>query len=201
MITQELIDGAMTYEQYKKLLEDLLHQGKTTGPNQSEEYLNYAKINLQRMQRLEKTITLNTELSDALANIKSPYTWLIITEGWCGDASQNLPVLNLIGKACPNINLKLILRDEHPGLIDQYLTNGARAIPKLICLKKDLATGNTYTEVFVWGPRPAALQKIVMELKKENVPVAEKGLITQNWYNADKTQSLQEELLKLARLL
>lgn len=201
MITQELIDGAMTYEQYKKLLEDLLQQGKTTGPNQSEEYLNYAKINLQRMHRLEKTITLNTELSDALANIKSPYTWLIITEGWCGDSSQNLPVLNLIGKACPSINLKLILRDEHPGLIDQYLTNGARAIPKLICLKKDPATGNTFTEVFVWGPRPAALQKIVMELKKENVPVAEKGLITQNWYNADKTQSLQQELLKLTRLL
>lgn len=201
MITQELIDGAMNYEQYKKLLEGLLQQGKTTGPNQSDEYLNYAKINLQRMHRLEKTVNLGAELSDALRDIKVPYTWLVITEGWCGDASQNLPVLNLIDQGCSNIDLRLLLRDEHPQLIDQYLTNGARAIPKLICLKKDSTTDNTYAEVFVWGPRPAVLQEIVMKLKKENASVAEKGLITQNWYNADKTQSLQEELLKLVRHL
>lgn len=201
MITQELINGAMNYEQYKKLLEDLLQKGKTTGPNQSDEYLNYAKINLQRMHRLEKTITLSPELSGSLTNIKSSYAWLIITEGWCGDASQNLPVLNLIGKACANIDLKLVLRDEHPELMDQYLTNGARAIPKLICLKKDPMATAVYSEIFVWGPRPAALQEIVMKLKKENVPVAEKGLVTQNWYNTDKTQSLQKELLKLIRLL
>ncbi|PBQ32219.1 thioredoxin family protein [Sphingobacteriaceae bacterium] len=196
MITKELLDKAMSYAQYRSLLEDLLAHGKTTGPNQSEEYIAYAKINLQRMQRLEKTINLEEDLKKALLNVSGKYLLLIITEGWCGDAAQNLPIFHLIEKTCEAIELKLILRDEHLEIMDRYLTNGARSIPKVIFLDKI-----TLEEKFVWGPRPSALQEIVVQLKKENKSHTEKGLITQNWYNADKTKSLQNEILKLVRNL
>ena len=196
MITQGLLNKAMSYADYKKLLEDLLAQGKTTGTNQSEEYINYAKINLQRMRRLEKTTVVSDDLKAALLSSSRPYTWLVITEGWCGDAAQNAPVFQLIEKEFKNITLKLILRDEHPDIMNLFLTNGSRSIPKLICLDETLLK-----PLFVWGPRPAVLQDIVMQMKKENRTHAEKGLITQNWYNTDKTKSLQLELLNLVRNL
>lgn len=202
MITPELIAQAMNYEAYKHLLEELVKQGKTTGPNQSEEFVNFGKINLQRMQRVEKTTVLIPELLAALAELKNEYVWLVLTEGWCGDASQNLPVLHLIALAGTKIELKLLLRDEHTDIMDAYLTNGARAIPKLICLKKNASSDPvSFSEVFVWGPRPAALQEIVIKLKQEGVSLAEKGIITQNWYNNDKTMSLQKELLSLISTL
>jgi hypothetical protein len=196
MISPDLLNKAMSYTQYRNLLQDLFAQGKTTGNNQSEEYLGYAKINLQRMQRLEKTTQLSEDLRSALSKITKSYIWLVITEGWCGDAAQNLPVLHLLAQEFKVIELKLILRDEHLEVMDQYLTNGSRSIPKLICLEKD-----SLKEKFVWGPRPAVLQDIVIQMKKENKPKSEKGLVTQNWYNMDKTRSLQLELLNLVRYL
>jgi Thioredoxin len=201
MITAELITKAMNYSDYKHLLEELLVQGKTTGANQSEEFVDYGKLNLQRMRRLEKTTHLSAALKQKLSNIKASYVWLVITEGWCGDASQNIPVFNIVSKECPHIELKLILRDEHLDVMDLYLTNGSRSIPKLICMKKDTSSSNGLKEVFVWGPRPQALQEIVVALKKDGVSLADKGIITQNWYNADKTLSLQEELIKLVHNL
>lgn len=196
MITRQLLENAMSYSEYRTLLETLMAQGKTTGSDQSETYLHYAKINLQRMQRLEKTVVIEEDLKMALSELKSSYFLLAITEGWCGDAAQNIPVLHAVEKACPNIELKLILRDEHLDVMDQYLTEGARSIPKVICVEK---TG--LKECFVWGPRPAAIQEIVLQLKKDNKTLEEKGLITQNWYNADKTKSMQQELLNLIQHL
>ena len=194
MISSNTLSAAMSFETYEQLLETLLSQGKTTGTTQNDEFLNYAKVNLQRMHRLHKTLVINQDLLQALTAIKGEYIWLVITEGWCGDASQNLPYLQAIAKVCPKINLRLILRDEHPDIIDQYLTDGGRAIPKLICLKKE-----GLHECFVWGPRPLALQTVVLELKHKGGTKEEKGLVTQKWYNANAGQELQKELISLIK--
>ncbi|MES2679364.1 MAG: thioredoxin family protein [Bacteroidota bacterium] len=192
MISQTDLDRAMSYNQYHHLLEDLLSHGKTTGPLQSEAYLNYAKLNLQRMVRLDKTLTLNLELITALQGVKSGYTWLVLTEGWCGDAAQNLPIMAAIEKECPNIHLRLLLRDENSGLMDQYLTGSSRSIPKLICVR----TANL-EEIFTWGPRPDEVQHLMLDLKAKGTPLDEKSLLIQKWYNTDKTQTLQKELAAL----
>jgi hypothetical protein len=196
MITEHLLAKTLSYAEYKKLLTDLLVAGKTTGSNQSEEYINYAKINLQRMNRLEKTSEISEELKSQSSRSQSNYYWLVLTEGWCGDAAQNLPVFHLIANLSPTIELKLLLRDEHLEIMDLYLTNGSRSIPKLICLEK-----STLKELFVWGPRPAELQKLVLELLAQQVSKEEKSLRVQKWYNNDKTQTLQLELLQLLKLL
>ena len=196
MITEHLMEQALSYKDYKKLLTELLAVNKTTGTNQSEEYLNYAKINLQRTQRIEKTCVLTEEIKLQATEIKSSYAWLVIAEGWCGDAAQNIPVIALTANAINTIDLKLILRDEHPEIMDRYLTNGSRSIPKLICFEKV-----NLKEVFVWGPRPAKLQKIVLDLLAKQISKEEKGLITQKWYTQDKTESLQRELLALLKTL
>lgn len=194
MISPEEIAGAMSYETYKNLLEKLLSEGKTTGHTQSQEYLEYAKINLQRMGRIEKTTVIENSLKNLLNSITGHYYWVIITEGWCGDASQNLPVLHAIEKTCPNIELKILLRDDNISLMNQYLTNGSRSIPKLIAVEK-----NSLNQLFVWGPRPEALQARVLEMVKNGVSKQEKGLATQKWYNEDKTKSLQLEIEALIK--
>lgn len=200
MITKEHIARGMSYVQYNKLLNDLMTQGKTTGTNQSDDFLHYAKLNLQRIHRLDKTVELLPELKTALAKISTPYVWLILTEGWCGDAAQNIPVLHAIEKECPNIELVLLLRDENLDIMDQYLTDGGRSIPKVICLKKDDATGYL-KELFVWGPRPEGAQNLMHELRDRHAPYEEKSLAIQKWYNTDKTLTTQHEFLNLVNTL
>ena len=200
MITQDHIARGMSYAQYSKLLNDLMAQGKTTGGNQSDDYVNYAKLNVQRMHRLDKTMELIPELKEALAKVNEHYVWLVLTEGWCGDAAQNLPIIHAMEKECPNIELVLLLRDENLDVMDQYLTGSSRSIPKVICLEKDTAT-HSLKEIFVWGPRPDAAQDMMLELKNTNVPHDEMVLAVQKWYNNDKTLSAQNEFVALVKRL
>jgi hypothetical protein len=182
----------MTFAEYIKLIDDLLLDGKTTGPNQSEAMFNYGKLNRKRMHRLEKTIVLKDSLKEKARSVKRKMIWLVITEGWCGDAAQNIPTIEKIAAESANIETRYVLRDENLELIDSYLTNGARSIPKLICLD-----GETLRELGTWGPRPQAAMDYFYELKNLGM---EKPLMMENlqrWYLSDKEQSLQNEFEKL----
>lgn len=194
MIKPHHLKQAYGYQDYKALLEQLLAQGKTTGHDQSEQMIGYAKVNLQRMQRVEKNLKLPDDVRQTIALVNRSVVWLVITEGWCGDTAQSVPVLNAIAKLSPRIDLRLLLRDDNPDVMEQYLTNGARSIPKLICLEKD-----SLREIFTWGPRPAELQQLVMQMVKEQVPRDEKSLIVQKWYNADEGKTIVKEILALVR--
>ena len=196
MITKVTLEKALHYKEYIVMLEALLKLGKTTGPVQNEEKLSFVKINLQRMRRLDKTIVLSQELVAAAKNIKGNYLIVILTEGWCGDAAQNIPIFAALEKQAPALEILFILRDENPEVMDQYLTDGKRSIPKAICMER-----NHMVEKFTWGPRPETLQRQVEELLKKNVSKEEKGLFVQTWYNTDKTETTQKELLELIRTL
>ncbi|MDX1904486.1 MAG: thioredoxin family protein [Thermonemataceae bacterium] len=194
IINNEVLNAAMSYQTYTKLIEDLLAQGKTTGNIQNEEYLKYTELNFHRMKRLDKTSSINNELKEVLQKIKKPLVWLVLSEAWCGDAAQNLPLLNkMTEENAENISLKIILRDENLAIMDKYLTNGGRSIPKLIILKKD-----TLEEIATWGPRPEPIQKLMQALKTEGIKdykiIAEK---VQRAYNEDKNNSIQAEFLQL----
>jgi hypothetical protein len=186
------IEKSMTFAEYIKLIDDLLLDGKTTGPNQSPAMFNYGKLNRQRMHRLEKTIKLKDSLKEKARAIDQKWIWLILTEGWCGDAAQNIPVIEKIAAENPNIGTRYVLRDENLELMDAYLTNNARSIPKLICLD-----AQTLREIGTWGPRPQVAMDRFYELKNLGM---EKSLIMENmqrWYLSDKERSIQDEFEKL----
>ncbi|MDF7820968.1 thioredoxin family protein [Runella sp. MFBS21] len=190
-ITPQHIKEAYTYETYKALSETLFSEGRTTADSpklNTEAYLNYTKMNLQRSKRLEKTIQLTDTLKTTLDKIQEKYVWLVLTESWCGDAAQSIPVLVKMAEYQPHIELKVLLRDKNLDVMDAYLTNGGRSIPKLICLKAD-----TLEELFTWGPRPQEVQALMIDLKAQGVSSAEVAEQIQRWYNADKTQSIQAE--------
>src|SRR6266404_8678958 len=182
------IEKAMTFTEYTKLIDDLLAEGKTTGPNQSAAMYNYGKLNRQRMLRLEKTVILKESLTRKLLNVKRKMIWLVLTEGWCGDAAQNVPIIEKIAARSGNIETRYVLRDENPALMDRFLTGGARSIPKLIAI--DAATSEV---LGTWGARPKAAQDYFLKLKAEGL---EKPLIMENlqrWYIQDKGLSIQNE--------
>ena len=190
MITKEQFENGITYNEYRDMVDRLFEEGKTTGDDHSQAMLDYTKMNIQRMKRLDKTIELDEELKHKLEKIPCPVNWLLITEAWCGDAAQNVPILNKMAEASKNINLRLILRDENLGVMDQYLTNGGRAIPKLIILDGDM------NEIASWGPRPSEVQEMVMENKRTGkLPYSEFGKVVQKWYAQDKGNALQREMM------
>ncbi len=194
-IKNSAIDG-MNYAEYRTLVQNLASAGQTTGEVQSEANINYTQLNDRRMARWDKTLKLSQEVQEQIAGIKSKLLFLVLTESWCGDASPSLPVMNKIAELNPNIELKIVLRDEHPELMDVFLTNGARSIPKLIMFdkSKDQILGD-------WGPRPSAATQIALEYKQQHgtlTPEFKKDL--QMWYNKDKGKNILEDLLMLLPL-
>jgi len=187
---EKYLERAITYSQYIKMIDDLLAEGKTTGTNQSEAMFGYGKLNRQRMSRLEKTIELSDDVINAARNISRKETWLIITEGWCGDAAQNIPVIEKIAAESDKIETLYVLRDENLDLMDQFLTKGARAIPKLIMLDAD-----TLEVLATWGSRPAAAQELRDSLYASGVEKADISEKLQRWYNEDHGRSLQGEFV------
>lgn len=198
------LDNAMTYPAYRSMISEGLASGKTTGENQGEAMLEYTKMNETRMNRLDKTTKLMEEVERELQAIQQPLTWLALTEAWCGDAAQVLPVVNKMAQASEHISFKLILRDEHPDIMNAFLTNGGKSIPKIIVL--DAQTRNVLGS---WGPRPAEVQQMVMETKEELANMTDKAakqqryqeLVTkaQKWYARDKTRRIQQEFLQAVR--
>ncbi|MGV9012027.1 MAG: thioredoxin family protein [Flavobacteriales bacterium] len=192
----EAAKTAMGYGAYRQLLATLVAEGRTVGPDQSDEMVAYTRLNLARTSRVEKTVKPSPETLEAL-KVAPAMTWLVITEPWCGDSSQVVPVLHLMADAAPRITLCILLRDDNLELMDLYLTGGARGIPKLIAFD---AEGH---ELFTYGPRPTTAQDIVMDNKA--LPV-DKQLVKEDlytkvhaWYAADKGQAVQREIMALLK--
>ncbi|MDZ7721207.1 MAG: thioredoxin family protein [Balneolaceae bacterium] len=194
IISRDVIENAYTYDEYRELVDNLLEKNKTTGENHSDSMLHYTKMNVHRMNRLDRRTELKEELVEKLEQLDRSLTWLILTEGWCGDAGQIIPVVQKMADQTKMIQTRFILRDEHLEIMDQFLTNGrARSIPKLICL--DSKTLDLLGE---WGPRPDEAQKLFEDLKdNDEYSSREKAEKLHKWYADDKTASVQDEFIAL----
>ena len=194
MITQKDIDKSMSFEEFYQLVEKLASAGGTTGEELTEEKINYTKLNFARMKRILKTTPIAKEVSSTIDCLNEKLTWVVLAESWCGDAAQNLPVFAKIAATNPSINLRILLRDENPEVMNQYLTNGGKSIPKLICFTENLK------ELGTWGPRPKFLQGwLYQEKKNPNINMDELKEQFQVWYTNDKGQTLQKEMVALMK--
>lgn len=131
-----------SYAEYRSLIDSLLLQGKTTGTNHSQAYLDYTRMNVQRMKRHDKTDRLSEALTAAVRAIREPQYWVLLTEAWCGDAAQTVPFIAKVAAESPFIHLELILRDEHLDVMDRFLTDGvSRSIPIVVMYRTDGVDG------------------------------------------------------------
>ncbi len=189
-IIQSALQNSCSYNEYRTLVSNLISEGKSTGHEQSADLLHYSELNEVRMKRLEKTLKLDLEVEKALRNLKSKQTWLLITEGWCGDAAQILPIIKLMSESSENIDLKLVFRDENEELINLFLTNGAKSIPKLLLLDE------AFNLINHWGPRPEGAKNLIIEYKANHGIVDEAAKIAlQKWYLDDKGISTMKEIV------
>ncbi len=193
-ISEGLIDQAMNYAEYRGLIDLLLEENKTTGDNHSDTMLDYTRINVQRMKRWDKIAKVGEEIQDEVRKIDSPQVWLILTEAWCGDAAQNIPYIEKLASHNENIKIRYILRDENPEVMDDYLTNGGRSIPKLVALEE-----GTLQEKFTWGPRPQEVQQKMLDYKAnpDSMSAEEFKSSIHLWYAKDKNSTLEKEFLSL----
>jgi len=187
------LEESMSYKEYRSLITDLLALGKSTGKSQTEDLLYYSKLNNSRMRRLDKTFKISEETIENLRSISKNQIWIVLTEGWCGDAAHSLPVINKMVENSDGISLKILLRDENEELMNKFLTNGNKSIPKLIMLDAD-----TNELIDSWGPRPTEAAKMVKNQKERHgILDADFKKDLQMWYNANKGTNIEAEILAL----
>jgi hypothetical protein len=192
VIAKALINS-YSYNEYRKIISDLLIEGKSSGAIQSDDLTHYSSLNETRMHRLDKTIKFSEDILLKLQSLKSDYIWLVISEGWCGDAAQLLPIFNKMDEVSDKIEMKIVFRDENKELINLFLTNGAKSIPKVIILDK-----NTLNVEGNWGPRPKGAIELIQNYK-EKFDAIDENVKTelQLWYLHDKGLSTQNEIADL----
>jgi len=194
-IIEKSLYTAKSYQEYKAMILELLEQGKSTGPVQNEARFNFSKINNQRMKRLDKQTRLSEEAVKVTEKVNKDFTWLVLTESWCGDAAQTLPVINKFSEVSEKIDLKVVLRDENDELMNHFLTDGNKSIPKLIVIEN-----KTKRVVSSWGPRSEKASKLIKDYKIENGKIDDKiKKDLQVWYNQDKGRQIEKEMVDLLK--
>lgn len=199
-MNQILIDSlgnSINYKEYQRLMKKLVMNKSTTGNEKTENLINYTLLNERRMARWDKKLVIPETIENKLKTVNEPVTWLLITESWCGDAAHVTPVINKLAELNPNINLRIVLRDDNVALMNQFLTNGGQAIPKLIMLDPEtLEVKNTY------GPRPSIATQMVLDHKAEfNMVTPEFKEELQRWYNKDKGQNVMTDIERIVEEL
>ena len=182
-----------SYSEYRVLVSDLLLEGKASGNEQSEHLLHVSTLNETRMNRLDKTMKISEEYSLKLKALEKEYIWLVLAEGWCADAAQLLPIMNKMAVQSDKIELKIVFRDDNEALMNLFLTNKGKAIPKLIIIDKE--TGDVLNH---WGPRPKGAVAFIKDYKEKFGIVDETAKAElQMWYLRDKGISTQNEILDM----
>ncbi len=185
--------NGMTYEEFKKKSAEEI---ETIEPEKLEgidkKYYEYRKLNLQRSKRLDKQFQPSEEMIEAVKRIDEPQLWMAITETWCGDSAQNLPIVAKAAELNDRIDLRILLRDSNTDIIDHYLTDGqSRSIPILVAFDLD---GN---ELFNWGPRPDTAKTLFTNLKSDGFSKEEFNQQLHLWYGRNRGKELEGELVRL----
>ena len=192
-IIKDSLKKAISYQDYRALVKDLVVKESTTGNEKTEDLANYTMLNDRRMKRWDKTVKVDEAVKEKIAKTNINQTWLVLTESWCGDAAHIMPVINKVAELNNTIDFKVVLRDENLDLMNQFLTNGGQSIPKLILI--DNATNEV---VNTFGPRPSEATKLVLDYKAKHgklTPEFKEDL--QGWYNKDKGQNAISDLVSL----
>jgi hypothetical protein len=186
--------GAMSYSAYVNAVENWVEEGTHSGPKPSEALAEYTRLNAFRMRRVTKTSKWSSDLEATLKSVMvQGQHWVVITESWCGDAAQTVPLIGAMASSA-GIHLDVVLRDEPASIMEDFLTHGARAIPLWIVADSD---GNVLGQ---WGPRPQEAQRMVADFKAAPPPKPEYRVFAaevQKWYSQDRGKAFFSEALEV----
>jgi Thioredoxin len=171
-------------------LEAMYQSGQTF-----DEFLDDAGENAALLRAVARRTVVPGEISDGLRALGGQWHLLVLTEDWCGDSTNTLPVFARLAADAGNVDLRILKRDEHPGLMDSHLAvTGARAIPVVMVLDA------SFEEKGWWGSRPRALQTLVETAWKE-LSKQDRYREVRQWYVHDRGRSTSTEIAALVRAI
>lgn len=155
--------------------------------------IHYYRYNLERSETVHDAYEPSPELREALDAISEPQLWMVLTEPWCGDSAYNLPVIAEAAQLSDKVTLRILPRDENLDIMDQYLTEGSRRVPKLVAFDEE---GN---ELFRWGARPEGARTMRTSLLEEGLDTREMIQRLLEWYKQGGWTQVDAELAEAIR--
>lgn len=139
-----------------------------------------------------KTARIPEWATERLIATGRDWNLLVLSEDWCGDASNTVPLMARLAEATPRLRLRILKRDENLDLMDRYLTNGSRSIPIAIVLD------DKFQPVAHWGPRAADLQDFVLSEKRAGRRQSDEIYKdARRWYERDRGKTTLDELISV----
>jgi phosphoenolpyruvate carboxylase len=124
-LNTSLINSVLTYNEYVgEFAKQISVSDINTLNDYDKSYYDYRKLNYQRSTRLEKTFIPTDETKHIFSKINQTQNWIVITETWCGDSAQNLPVIAKLAQLSDMIDLKIVLRDSNLEFMDLHWRKG-----------------------------------------------------------------------------
>ena len=157
-------------------------------------YLESVEENKELWHGIYERVSISPEILEEARRIPGTWHLLVLSEDWCGDAVNLLPVLARLVEEAPGLDLRVLSRDQNPDLMDAHLTDGkSRSIPVVLLLDDD------FVERGWWGPRPEPLQEWVIE-EGLSMPSPERYKRVRRYYAKDQGRTMLRELLSLMDL-
>jgi len=185
-----VISNGISYQDYFNSIIQMVNDKTTSGTDQSEERIELTKLNMHRMKRInDASINIDN------INLSKSIGVAILTEAWCGDSAQNVPWLeHFLNAFNPKIESFYFFRDEHPDLMNQFLTNGSRSIPKAVFFEK--SNGNILA---TWGPRPTEIKNWLAEFRTNNpeIPKHDWEIELHKYYTKNKGEAIIQDLKEI----
>ncbi len=152
-------------------------------------YFFYSKYNWERQQAVSERFKPSDAFREAVSALPQGARLLYLTEDWCIDSAYSFPVIDSIPDLGSDITLEIYVRDENLELMDRYLTNGGRSVPKLIV--RDSA-GN---DLCTWGPKARKLVSHRKQLQEEGADGPALVQATSDWYENAGWLEIERELV------
>jgi len=135
-------------------------------------------------------VVIPLEISARVEAIGGHWHLLVLSEDWCGDSVNIVPVVAKLTESVSNMDMRILARDENPDIMDTHLTGKSRSIPIVILLN------NKFQDCGWWGPRPSPLQKWVIE-QGMLLPKDERYKEIRRFYARDRGLTTMHEIVEM----
>lgn len=117
----------------------------TAGLTYSEYLQTGTEEQRRRWQQVYDAAQITEPQQNLLNGFQRQINLLIISGIWCGDCVQQCPLIARIAEACPKkIYLRLVDRDQHRDLAEQFRLNGGDRVPVVLFLSEDFEFCSAY---------------------------------------------------------
>lgn len=157
-----------------------------------EKFLEGVEENRELWHSIASRARAPAEAAEALAGFSGGWRLLALADDWCGDAVNILPVVARLVETVDDLELRIVGREEHPGLMDRHLTGESRSIPVFVLLDQEGRCRGW------WGPRPRELQAWFEE-EGRRLPKDERYRELRTWYARDRGRAIGEEIVELVQ--